>query len=148
MAQATDSRNVFDAIAHEHRQLGGRFEQIRAVLRQKQVNMKAVAELLSDLAQVVERHFAHEEQGGYFCDIVEMSPRLSTDVELLRHQHEVLRCRLRDMCGQVRLAHDSWIWWQALRIDFEGFSQQFAEHEARENSLAQQAYTQDIGPSD
>ena len=148
MAQATDSRNVFDAIAQEHRQLGGRFDQIRAVLSQKQVNMKAVAELLSDLAQVVERHFAHEEKGGYFYEVVETSPRLAGDVELLRHQHQLLRCQLREMCAQVRLAHNSWIWWQALRIDFAGFSQQFAEHEARENSLAQEAYTQDIGPSD
>jgi iron-sulfur cluster repair protein YtfE (RIC family) len=147
MAITTASPVVF-AIDEEHQRLDRMYGNIRTALSQESAPLGLLRSLFSELAEEVERHFVHEEDGGYFDEVVEMAPHLGATVQKLQMEHGDLLETLEAMHGLLAEAEDTESWRQAVRQDFEAFLHQCKEHESRENSLVQEAYSQDIGALD
>lgn len=104
--------------------------------------------LLDELADELKTHFEHEEVGGYFLGVVDRAPRLIGHVESLKHQHGELRSAARELAELAHRQKTNADDWPRLRTDCEDFVDQLLTHEAAENDLLQEAYTQDIGEED
>lgn len=139
---------AIDVIADEHRELEALYERIRATLADRGECLKTVQELFDELADRVRRHFANEETGGYFHEIVELAPRLSSRADRLEREHAELLEIAEQLSRNIRHACETQIWWFAIRVDFERFIERCERHEAAENALVQDAYLQDIGALD
>ena len=142
----TDS--AIDAIDLEHHELERLYASIRATLAARRGDLEVVRSLFARLAERVKEHFASEETGGYFDEIIEIAPRLSGEADRLQHEHAELLEVAEQLADNIRHAQNSPIWWKAIRFDFESFIRRCEEHEAAENRLVQDAYLQDIGAMD
>lgn len=140
--------DVAEEVDHEHRRIGQLFERISCSLSSGRSHLPVVRSLLGELSELLQRHFAREEEGGYYQDIVEMSPRFSSQVDELREQHGTLLDSVAQLRLHVNCAPDASLWWRAIRYDFAEFARLCREHEQQEHKLVQLAYTQDIGAMD
>jgi len=148
MAIETTSRTLFDQIRDEHLQLDWSFERVRTALARRRMESGALARLFVELVRMVERHFEHEEEGGYYNDVVEHAPHFSADVERLKQQHNSLLESLKKISRLAASGDGSAPWWRTMRVDFHEFVCCCDKHEALENDIVQRAYTQDIGEQD
>ncbi|MDP7016945.1 MAG: hemerythrin domain-containing protein [Pirellulaceae bacterium] len=136
-----------EAIKHEHDELEGALHRLRLALADRSETPAVMRSLFHNLATELETHFAHEERGGYFSEVLAAAPRLQNQIELLERQHRPLLV----MIKQVRDSIDGRLgatWWEDTAAHFEDFVHHFIEHEVDENSLLQEAYCQDIGSDD
>lgn len=115
------------------------------------IRPRALAELMSQLRDQLATHFSLEEFFGYFDDAVDTAPRLSTEAEVLRCQHEALYLSI------SRLAEDSERLlygpipdnaMSALARRFHAFYKELKTHEESENELIMRAFYEDIGVGD
>lgn len=147
MLSKNDTRASFEAIALEHAKLRELLESLDQTLDQPQPSPATIAETIGELQMYLRTHFEHEEQGGYFHELIEDAPRLKTQVDELLTQHPTLLQLVEQMAaaasGETRAG-----WRQAIRAQFEDFLAQFIEHEHQENRLLQDGYAQDIGAED
>lgn len=148
MAGQLLQQSAIDGIADEHRELEALYGRIRARLADKGECLKTVQALFDELVSRVRTHFATEEYGGYFREIVELAPRLSSRADRLEREHGELLAIAEQLAKDIRHACESRIWRFAIRVDFERFLHRCQEHEAAENTLVQDAYLQDIGALD
>ena len=105
-------------------------------------------ERLSELADVLQHHFAEEEAGGCIEEAVSRLPSLSTQARELEHEHTVLLSSLTQLVDRVRSTglRDSSI--QAVHAEFSSFARDLLAHEAAENRLLQQGFNVNIDLTD
>ena len=129
----------------EHAQLRHFLSSIRATLAVRQSSSGVIAAMFAELAIHVQRHFEHEEEGGYFAEALELAPRLSERADELLAQHPDLAAQLCVLQEYANENDASDLWWQQFQETFDEFFHRFQAHEEAENALLHQAYSEDLG---
>ena len=142
------SHELFEEMQREHEELRALLGNLHKVLAERLDKVQRVAELLASLVDHVETHFEEEEVAGFFDQIVDRAPRLSDNIERLRHEHQQLLGAVRQLNQVASQGNGSADWWQQLEQAFHQFSTELMHHESAENDLLQQAFTDDIGTGD
>ena len=104
--------------------------------------------LLKGFDLALREHFAVEEEGGYFADILKVAPRLSRRAARLEQNHKEFTERLERLLALVRYAADAPGGWDRVRVGLEGFLQALRAHEDEENELVREAFMDDLGHGD
>lgn len=146
MTKSLDIPAVATHLHVEHADLGGLLEQLGRDLASECCTPAALADELTELLQLLERHFVEEEESGYFAAIRSAAPQYQ--VELLERQHRQFRADLRSM---QRLCYAR-MWGldrtSELRETFGEFLRSLEIHERTERNLHQEALTRDLGAAD
>jgi hemerythrin len=147
---ATDQAHTdhFDSIIEEHRQLRAVLDRIQAALARKRDSLSRVVALFDELETYLLAHFAHEERGGYFAEVLVLSPGLRGKVEQLERQHPQFMRMIRELRAAAADGQSSDVWWLYLGERFEDFAHRFVEHETDENHLVQEAFLRDMAAED
>jgi len=136
-------------LVDEHQRLEKLVENLRRIFfAEYAAPPTVVVGLLRQLAENLRKHFLHEEQGGYFAEVVEQAPRMQGEIDRLLVQHEEFSRDLDAMCRIANSGDAAGAWWFDLAERFEEFVERFIDHEHAENGLLQEAYGRDIGAED
>ena len=138
----------FQKILEEHRALRKLLAQIEQELTKKSSPVTEVGDLLGQLGDRLVRHFAFEEEEGYFSDAVSRSPQLVAKANDLMAQHPKMCARVRDLTIQIGPSPSAPDWWEETRTRFLAFKEELLKHERTEDALIQEAYNRDIGSHD
>ena len=148
MVEKKLDHNFFEMVKEEHHELVGVMGKIRHLLAVESHDLEALDALIPQLCDLVESHFKHEEAGGYLSEVVEEAPRLSTRADKLHDQHRTLWEELENLRNLAEQREGSDQWWEQLHTDLEKFARNLLTHEAHEDDLVQEAFTDDIGSKD
>lgn len=107
-------------------------------------NGHELADRVVNVRDLLEQHFAMEEDGGYLHAVLEFAPQFAERAEQLCRQHQEFLATLTRI--EVRLRNPNA--WNQVREEFETFLQEIQEHEHRENSMVQTAFNQEDGVGD
>ena len=94
-------------------------------------------------ARLIE-HFEHEEEGGYFRELVTSAPWLAKQAAVLEQEHVLLRTRIDDLVSSRYNDHSR----ADLQDRFQNFCEALLAHEVRENNLIQKSQCDDLGSAD
>lgn len=149
MSTATASSSILEQIHHEHERLEFLIAEIRWVLIEpSELHLRLFKGLMGELVPLLEDHFAHEEEGGYFAELIEIAPELSERVEQLRLEHGEMLATVRAINSRLQFADSTPNWFSAIRSDFTDFLQRCEAHQHEENAMAQEGYLRDTGAGD
>lgn len=148
MAQDITSRQYADAVHADHRELAGLLSDIRTEFSADQRSKRRLEQLVTQLSELCEVHFRHEEEGGYMREAVHQAPLLAPKAEALESEHEDLQEQIEKLRLLIRSGVESAAWWVRVQSDFNSFAKQISRHESEENALLQDAFSQDIGTKD
>ena len=144
-AEQRSQEHNWDELVEEHAQVRDISQQIHNTLALRQSGPQNVTEQLGELKEHVQRHFAHEEAGGYFADVIAEAPRLTATVDALLQQHSQFLRIIDRMRQYSQHGSNSNEWWNNMTNQFDDFACQFLEHELGEVRLVQEAFCRDIG---
>ena len=118
----------------DHQNLNGVLKQV-----QDASDLQRLHPLLTNLQELLERHFfAEEDHDGLFDAIESKAPRLCMKVEECRQDHRELQGFLDQLINQA----------VAMQCDTKRFLQQLRDHEAKETELLNDSMYLDLGGSD
>lgn len=103
---------------------------------------------LTSLRDAVAVHFADEEEGGYFSDILEMAPRFGTAVDELHRQHADFLDRFDLSIAQLDAGDCPAEVWRETSRHVEVLLEELEQHEHREIEIVQSAFDDDLGGGD
>ena len=104
---------------------------------------------LRDFQNQLQKHFDLEEDGGYNTDLIQIAPRLSTQVAHLEEDHRKIISDLNhilDNMKRINEVQSPMILRIKDRVDALLFF--IKDHESKENAIIQEAYYQDFGIGD
>lgn len=148
MPHDVSSRHFAEAVQADHLELGALLAAIRKEFAAPGRSKRQLEKLVTNLAELCEEHFQREEEGGYLHEAVQQAPQLSARAKVLGDQHEPLQEAIEKLRILIHSGIESAAWWVRVQSDFSAFAKTISHHEADENSLLQEAYTQDIGSKD
>ena len=130
-------------VGEEHHALRARMEQLVQAIGRPDDGARWHG-MLDAFRSELEQHFWHEEQGGYFRDLVHAAPWLGAKVDQLEREHRDMLAAV-DALRTVDLNH-------ATRADvarrFDDLRKFVLDHETRENRLVQDGLCDDLGAAD
>ena len=143
------SHPPLDQIREQHIELRRRMREVEALLGDSAGDDVAARrgrldELLADFEVALSEHFAIEEQGGYFAEVLAVAPRLSGRVARLGGNHPAFRRRLTRLRQHIP---DPTIAWPDVEARVAALLKALADHESAENDLVHEAFMQDLGSS-
>jgi hemerythrin len=139
---------TYAKIVEDHRTLRGLLAHIDRALAGQTATIAEVGTLLGELGDRLVKHFALEEEGDYFADLMLRAPQLVVRANELMAQHPKMCTRARDLVVEFQAGQNPDDWWQETRRRFDAFCQELLKHEKGEDHLLQEAYTQDLGAHD
>ncbi|MCA9231598.1 MAG: hypothetical protein KDA57_13185 [Planctomycetales bacterium] len=140
MSSRSPACQSFSTMANEHRELTDLFTKLtEAVLRDGQ-GKGPVEELIEVIADRIQTHFQHEENGGYFTAIIERAPRLMSRAEQLVEQHASILEQVEMLRILVRSGVESPAWWNRIRSDLNALQLVLSQHERAEEELVKEAF--------
>ena len=145
---ANVTTEVFEEIGAEHQELERQYAAFVEFLDGETVQVAILRRKLAELTVILKCHFEHEEQDGYFAEIIEIAPRLSYEAEELEAEHDGLLGRLEHLDERLIVLHDDVDEIARLRRDFADFIEACRTHERRETALVQEAWLTEIGAGD
>lgn len=149
MFTSTADAPVLLEIHHEHERLETLIAELKwALLKPSIAHLSLIRELMDELAALLADHFAHEEQGGYFDELVDLNPTVSAHVERLQAQHRQMLASVQKINRQLRHADNTPLWFAMIRTAFNDFVQTCEAHQHEENSMMQEGYLRDDGEGD
>jgi iron-sulfur cluster repair protein YtfE (RIC family) len=101
--------------------------------------------LLRKLEHLLPEHFEYEEAGGYLAEALAAAPRMTRRAQRLRREHDGFSAKLAALADRAREAGESPGCWKALAAGVRKFTYKLRRHELEENSLIQEAFTNDLG---
>ena len=104
--------------------------------------------LLEGFDSALRDHFAVEEEGGYFADVLKVAPRLSRRAARLEQNHREFSERLEALLALVQYAIDARDAWERVATGVERFLRALRAHEDDENELVREAFMVDLGRGD
>ncbi len=104
--------------------------------------------LLEGFDPALRDHFAVEERGGYFSEVLQVAPRLNRRAERLQQNHLEFRQRLNRLLELTRDAVGAPDKWERVTVGVAEFLQQLSVHEDAENELVREAFMHDLGQGD
>lgn len=147
MTDASD-HEAYEKIKHEHEHLREVLKDVRDAFAGGQASIDRLPNALEALRNELDEHFALEESTGYFSAEIDVAPRLASQAESLLEQHQHFRDRLEELIRRCRESTDLQAEAEQLQAAVDEFTWNLLRHEAEENDLIQQAYTEDIGSKD
>ncbi|MEO2031031.1 MAG: hemerythrin domain-containing protein [Planctomycetaceae bacterium] len=132
-------------IAAEHRALDRQYTMFQTLLDDDGTQLPTLRARLTNLATVLECHFEHEEDGGYFTDIIEASPELGQRARDLESEHEQLLTRFQQIGDRLSVPFKVATAFTALKQEIRALIAVCRAHEHLENELAQDACLREIG---
>lgn len=103
---------------------------------------------LQTLRDVLSCHFTDEEAGGYLSPVLDAAPRFSKEAAELQTQHPQFLATLDSLIERLSQNPPPFKSWQEATTEFAGFLDRLRRHEARENAIAQAAFSEDAGGGD
>lgn len=103
-----------------------------------------VGELRNHLAE----HFAWEEEGGYFGDLLDGVPQFAPRAESLRRQHGRLLEVFDEFAANLHSDEPAFESWTAAHDALADLLERLSKHEHAETALVQEAVQRDIGSKD
>ncbi len=140
------ARRFAQQTSQEHVALDHKLEQLQHTTEQLQQHWSSWQEQLRQLLKFLQGHFAAEERGGYFCQVVQHAPWLKEQVDRLYAQHEQLHQQLNHMAAQAEHVQVELLVPLVERLG--QWVQLLQQHEEEENRLLQEAFTQDMAEGD
>ncbi|MHC4401652.1 MAG: hemerythrin domain-containing protein [Planctomycetota bacterium] len=140
--------NGYEQVLQQHRTLMALLAQLEQKLRQDDASVAEVSYLLGQLGDQLIKHFAMEEEGGYFSDALHQAPRLISHANELMAQHPKMTSAAQQLAEHLETAQAAADWREETWKRFEVFRIELVLHERREDSLLLEAYHRDIGTSD
>jgi hypothetical protein len=137
-------RPALEEIRAEHVALGQRIHQLGEMLqlRDREGSPEAwsasVLERLEEFDRALRAHFAFEERGGYFAEVLAAAPRLSEKAARLKAHHAEYRgqsAALLELAGKAAGAAD----WDAVHARCARLLVALREHEREENELVRES---------
>jgi hypothetical protein len=135
--------------AARHQELKALIARIGNALETRKATVEEVSAMIGQLGDNLVKHFALEEDGGYFADALLHAPQLISKANALLAQHPKMCLQAKDLVQQlseVRQVGENW--WSRTTELFIAFRDEINRHEKQENVLLQEAYTQDLGAND
>jgi hemerythrin len=140
---------VLHVIQDEHERLEVLITELEWVLiKPSETHLTIVKELMDELALLLKEHFAHEEEGGYFDDLVDIQPAISRRVDRLRQEHREMLAAVQNMIRQLRHADSTPLWFAMIGGEFKDFVRRCTAHQHEENGIVQEGYLTEIGEGD
>ena len=136
------------AMAGDHRHLRTRLQQLQQSLAGAGLSNCQAEQELRRLERELDEHFADEECGGFFAEILAACPEFGHRVQRLVDQHREFREALRSLrrtCRLVCAESGARAGWLAAFSDFERC---FVDHERAEQKLLLDATERDLGAGD
>jgi len=132
-----------------HQELKTLLSRIDAALEHRSCSVDEISDMIAQLGDRLIRHFAFEEDGGYFGDALSQAPQLISKANALLAQHPRIRIQADHLASDLRLSDaGSTEWWTRTTQLFRALRDELAHHEQQENVLLQEAYQQDLGTTD
>lgn len=148
MARSRSSLGNLQHLLEEHSQLRETVELCRLSLNEKIVNTHDLSSLFQKLLEQLLNHFSHEEEHGYFVEVVEAAPQLEHTVEELHQQHPRMVEMIVGILKEVDHAGPGEKGRSSLIHKYEDFVQLFEHHESEETRLLHDTFNSDIGEHD
>ena len=145
--QGSEDR-AFQQTAARHRELKALLARIGQTLEERTATIEEVSDLLGLLGDRLVKHFAMEEDGGYFAEVLLHAPQLISKANALLAQHPKMCAQAKDLALAPPSRQAGADWWQHTTDLFRAFREEFTRHEKQEDGLLQEAYTRDIGTHD
>jgi hypothetical protein len=120
----------------------------RADAEERVATDRAIVTLLADLARELPQHFAHEERGGYFSDVIAVAPRLSKRANELLGDHDDFLRLSSDVLELAKSAGASPEKWSEVQASYAALEARILAHESAENELVQEAFMSDVSAGD
>lgn len=139
---------AFDEVREAHRTLRNRLASIEEALEKRVTSISEVSDQLAQLADQLIKHFAGEEEGGYFVEALRDAPRLVSRANRLMLQHPKMTAEARQLAGVADSDITPGLWWQQTHEQFVAFKEELLKHEKKEDHLIQEALNRDIGSND
>lgn len=149
MFTSTADAPVLLEIHDEHERLEILIAELKwALLKPSVAHLAIIREFMDELAVLLADHFAHEEAGGYFEELVDRNPAAAAHVERLREQHRQMLASVQNINRQLRHADNTPLWFAVIRTAFSDFVRRCEAHQHEENSMMQEGYLRDDGEGD
>lgn len=139
---------AYQAILSGHQQLKSLLEEIDQVLGARSRSIDEACHLLAQLGDRLVKHFALEEQQGYFEEAVLHAPQLVAKVNRLMAQHPKICTQVHSLVEEAASSSSPEDWWETTRRLFLAFREELLRHERAEDRLLHEAYNLDIGSHD
>lgn len=131
-------------VQEEHRALRDLLGQVGTAIASPRCGHRQWSNLMQTLRDQLAGHFRHEEEGGYFREVVTAAPWLGKQASSLEQEHALLRARIDDLVAS-RFNDRSRV---ERQDQFQTFCELLLAHEVRENNLVQQSLCDDLGSAD
>jgi hemerythrin len=143
---ANNALSVVEALRMAHinllKDLAGLEDSVHSSLGTDSVEMRSLLERTR--AHILE-HFRFEEQNGYMDAVLHRDPNLARTVENLREEHRQLAQELEGLIERTRTGRHLE---EAFRDQVRSWLESVHRHEARENTLVQDAFNVDFSALD
>jgi hypothetical protein len=139
---------AYQDVVEAQRLLRELLQQVEDSLASRTATIGAVSDLLARLGDELIKHFAMEEDGGYFADALLHAPQLVARANELLAQHPKMCGQAKNVSADPHPGSDDAQWWQKTRERFRAFKAELLRHERSEDRLLQEAYLQDLGAND
>ncbi len=141
-------RDDFESeLNHQHRHLRDLLAELGTLTRNPEGFEAAKASLVAKLRalrEMVQAHFAFEEEGGYMSEVLRKAPRFLPEVERLEAQHTQI---LRDLDRLTRTDLDETDS-DTFLAEVHGLIERLGRHEREETDVVQRSVIEDTGVGD
>jgi hypothetical protein len=149
MSGHEEGDRAYQENAARHRELKELLARIEQSLEERTATVDEVSDMLGLLGDRLVKHFAMEEDGGYFADVLVHAPQLISKANALLAQHPKMCAQAKGLALEIACREPTQPdWWQHTVELFRAFREELARHERQEDGLLQEAYTRDIGAND
>ena len=148
MSSPTPESRNFDPVLQGHRELHALLNAIHKALAEKTATVAEVSDLIAQLGDRLVKHFAMEEDGGYFSEALLRAPQLVAKANQLLAQHPKICSQAKSLAVELQAAPTNEGWWTKTAQVFGEFRDELLRHERQEDRLIQDAYVQDVGSHD
>ena len=140
---------AYQKLVRDHATLKNLLDRIEQTLTERSGTIDQIGDLLGKLGDRLVKHFALEEDGGYFAEALLHAPQLVSKANSLLAQHPKMSQQAKTLVEDLKsrpAAGEEW--WQETKARFSAFRAELLRHERSENGLLQEAYVRDLGAHD
>jgi iron-sulfur cluster repair protein YtfE (RIC family) len=148
MNASVTGHEVFEKMHQEHDNLREKLGRIHDFFRDTTLTPTEINTLLHDFEEALALHFSHEENDGFFDDVMKLSPESAREADRLCVEHRDLQNDAAELRRFANSGTPSVPWWRELASRCRTFSQRLMLHESAENRLLQVAYRREHGVVD